>query len=179
VLLALVGVVALIALVQSLRLVVRPWLLRRRLASSRERGARGESRAEGLLERLGFIIEGRQVAVSYELGVDGDHVRVVLRADYVVLGSDGRYVAEVKTGDLAPRIDTASTRRQLLEYRVAFAPLGVRGVLLVDVEAARVRVIEFPLPSVPGRSERSGRSLAWLALGIAAGVIAMVAVRSL
>ena len=29
-------------------------------------------------------------------------------------------VAEVKTGRLAPRIDTPATRRQLLEYRLAF-----------------------------------------------------------
>jgi hypothetical protein len=177
VLLALAGVVALVALVQTLRLAFRPWARRRRLASARERGALGEVRAEAILRRLGFTIVGRQVAVTYGLGVDGERVPVDLRADYLVAGGGRRYVAEVKTGVFAPRLETAATRRQLLEYRIAF---DVDGVLLVDADAERVRSVEFPLPGTRSRGA-AGRlsSVAWLMAGVAAGALAMIAARAL
>lgn len=174
-LLAALALAALWALVQTARLAVRPWLKRRRLAAAREQGARGEHRAEALLRRLGFSILGRQVGVSYGVGVDGEQVAIDLRADYVVQDGGRRYVAEVKTGVFAPRIETAATRRQLLEYRVAF---DVDGVLLVDAEADRVRLVEFPLPGARRRRPGAGRG-AWLLAGIAAGVLATLAVRAL
>jgi hypothetical protein len=176
-LLAAAGVAALWALVQTVRLALRGFLQRRRLTRSRERGALGEVRAEVLLRRLGFTILGRQVAVTYGLGVDGVEVPVDLRADYVVADRGRRYVAEVKTGTFAPRLETAATRRQLLEYRIAF---DVDGVLLVDAEAERVRLVEFPLPGV--RQARGGGGagrLAWLLAGVAAGVLATAAARAL
>jgi hypothetical protein len=104
--------------------------------------------------------------------VDGAIVPVDLRADYVVEHGGRRYVAEVKSGVFAPRLETAATRRQLLEYRIAFA---VDGVLLVDAEEGRVRRVEFPLPL---RAPRGGR-LAWLLVGVAAGVLVMAACRAL
>ena len=174
-LLAFSGVVVLLALVQTLRLALRSWLPRRRFALARERGALGEVRAEALLRRLGFTILGRQVAIRYALGVDGVRVAIDLRADYLVAEGGRRYVAEVKTGTLAPRIETAATRRQLLEYRIAFQ---VDGVLLVDADLGRVRLIEFPLPGGPGQAPQSGR-LPWLVAGIAAGVLAMLGIRAL
>jgi hypothetical protein len=179
-LLAAAGVAALWALVQTARLTLRGFFQRRRLTRSRERGALGEVRAEVMLRRRGFTILGRQVGVTYGLGVDGQHVPVDLRADYVVAEGGRRYVAEVKTGAFAPRIETAATRRQLLEYRIAF---DVDGVLLVDAEADRVRLVEFPLPGARRgrRSEGSGR-LGWLValvIGVAAGVLATAAARAL
>ena len=174
--LALAGVVALVAIVQTLRLAFRPWRRRRRLASARERGALGEVRAEAILRRLGFTIVGRQVAVTYGLGVDGERVPVDLRADYVVAGGGRRYVAEVKTGVFAPRLETAATRRQLLEYRIAF---DVDGVLLVDADAERVRLVEFPLPARAALGGAAAGRLAWLVAGIAAGALAMIAARAL
>jgi hypothetical protein len=164
---------ALLALVQTLRLAARGFFRRRRLALARERGAQGEVRAEALLRRLGFTILGRQVAVTYGLGVDGHRVAVDLRADYVVAEGGRRYVAEVKTGVFAPRIETAATRRQLLEYRIAFE---VDGVLLVDAEAERVRRVEFPLPEGPAAG---GGRVAWLLAGIVTGVLLMAASRAL
>jgi hypothetical protein len=97
----------------------------------------------------------------------------------VVAGGGLRYVAEVKTGAFAPRLETAATRRQLLEYRIAF---DVDGVLLVDADAERVRLVEFPLPSGP-RGQGAGRlgwmGMAWLMAGVAAGALAMIAARAL
>jgi hypothetical protein len=42
---------------------------------------------------------------------------------------------------VAPKIETAATRRQLLEYRVAF---DVDGALLVDADRGRVSTVTFP-----------------------------------
>ncbi|MDI3282540.1 hypothetical protein [Polyangium sp. 15x6] len=171
VLLVLLAAAALLALVQTARIAWRGFWRRRTIAVRRERGAAGELRAEGLLRDLGFTILGRQVAVSYGVRVDGDPVAIDLRADYLVGFGDKRYVAEVKTGRAAPRIDTPGTRRQLLEYRIAF---DVDGVLLVDAETERVHAVEFPL----GESESPRPSrLAWLLAGAAIGAVAAATVR--
>ncbi len=174
----LAGLAAIVAFLALLRLVgryLRVASARRRLAAARERGARGEARAEALLRRRGFDVVGRQVGARYHLGVDGDPLAVDLRADYVVAAGGRRYVAEVKTGTLAPRLSTATTRRQLLEYRVAF---DVDGVLLVDAEEDRVQLVEFPLAGQGPGGDGAGRIL-WLVVGIAAGVLATLAARAL
>lgn len=134
-----------VALLWALAIAVGRWRVatarRRRFLRARE----GEREAAGLLEAGGFAIEGAQVATHYDAIVDGDATRIELRADYVVTRRGRRYVAEVKTGRVAPRIETASTRRQLLEYRHAF---DVDGVLLVDADARRIHLVELP----PARS---------------------------
>ena len=87
-----------------------------------------------------------------------------LRADLVVHGRGRRWVADVKTGAEAPRLTTQATRRQLLEYRVAYE---VDGVLLVDMEEGVVHTVDFDLPS-GATGGRSNRVWAFVA-GVAAG----------
>jgi len=130
-----------VALFLWLSVVVRKWQRRRAILARVARAGEGELRAAEWLEALGYEISGAQVSIQYPVYVDDQLITVSLRADYLVEKDGARFVAEVKTGGLAPRIETASTRRQLLEYRVAFA---VDGVLLVDAEAERVHVITFP-----------------------------------
>jgi hypothetical protein len=133
--------------------------LRRRALIARE----GEARAETILADQGWAVDGRQVTATYDLLVSGTPLTIGLRADYLVTRGGRRYVAEVKTGRFAPQLDTPATRRQLLEYRVAF---GVDGVLLVDAETERVLSIEFP-PLQARLSRRPG--FAWaLLLGLLA-----------
>ena len=159
---------AFVALVQTLRLFGRRWAVRRRLSMSRERGAAGEVRAEKLLRARGYAILGRQVAATYGVGVDGEDVPISLRADYLVARGGARFVAEVKTGRLAPSLATSTTRRQLLEYRVAFE---VDGVLLVDAESDRVHEVVFPLPGLGPPPAPAGRRLVWLGVGVAVGAL--------
>jgi hypothetical protein len=137
----------LLALVQTARLAFTRWLPRHRIAVARAAGADGELRAEPLLRALGYAVVARQAPVSYEVAVDGEPFEIALRADFLLERDGRRYVAEVKTGRLAPRLETSATRRQLLEYRVAF---DVDGVLLVDVDAGRVHSLEFPSHSPGG-----------------------------
>ena len=141
-----------------LLLVARAWersfRARRRMARARE----GEASARGLLARRGFDVVAEQVAGSITLRVDGADSSHALRADYVVLRRGKRYVAEVKTGSLAPSLDHAPTRRQILEYCTAF---DVDGALLVEPECDRVREIAVP------RAQRS--VWPWIALGMVTG----------
>ena len=102
---------------------------------------RGESVAEQLLESYGFTILQRQVRGSWEIYVDDEPVTVKLRADLLVERGEEIFIAEVKTGRLAPDPNFPATRRQLLEYQLAF---DVDGVILVAPEQGDVWFVSFP-----------------------------------
>lgn len=107
----------------------------------RQRTARqAENEAEKLLASLGFTILERQAVVRWRLEVDGEDREVSSRADLLV-EKDGRlFVADVKTGDDAPRPHLPATRRQLLEYLLAFE---ADGALVVDMRRRKVRSVSF------------------------------------
>lgn len=118
------------------------WRASRRARRRSARAQRGESDAEALLGELGYRVLGRQVSLTWAIECDGEPHEALLRADLVVEREGRRYIAEVKTGAKAPQLTNAATRRQLLEYCVAYQ---VDSVLLVDVEADQVREVRFPL----------------------------------
>ncbi len=121
---------------------------RSRVARRRARVAlAGEAAAEALLADAGFTVVERQVAHVWHVAIDDDVHETALRCDFVVARAGERWVAEVKTGDLAPSLATAATRRQLLEYQVAYAAAGVA---LVDATAGVVHEVRFPLAQLPG-----------------------------
>ena len=111
------------------------------MAIRMDRAARGEARAARWLQEQGYAVLGAQVVADHAVRIDDRTVTVSLRADYLVARGGARYVVEVKTGTLAPRIETSATRRQMLEYRVAF---DVDGILLVDGETGLVHEVTFP-----------------------------------
>jgi len=129
--------------------------------------AAGEQAAERHLRDRGFAVLGAQVATEYPIVVDGAEKVIGLRADYLVARGQRRYVVEVKTGGVAPRIDTPATRRQLLEYLLAFE---VDGVLLLDMTARSLHEIAFPaLTGVAAEPARTPLAawLGWLACALA------------
>jgi hypothetical protein len=73
--------------------------------------------------------------------VDGEEHGVEVIADMLVERDGWRFIAEVKTGELAPDPLRPATRRQLLEYLLAFEP---DGLLLVDMVQQTVHEIAFP-----------------------------------
>lgn len=148
------AVVFVAGLVTALLLAVAAWRWQRRrvatLASRHavQRAARaqgGELDAEGQLASAGYAILQRQAHAIWAPRVDGVAEPFELRADFLVQDIESRdiFVAEVKTGDLAPELSTAATRRQLLEYQCAF---GVSAVLLVWPERNQILRVEFPRP---------------------------------
>jgi hypothetical protein len=106
----------------------------------------GESAADGVLREAGFEVLDRQVTGRWDLRVDGEDHAVSCRADLLVVRDGLRFVAEVKTGERVTDPRHPSTRRQLLEYLVAFPS---HGVVLVDMEARRVHHVEFPSMDPP------------------------------
>lgn len=143
---------------------------RRAAAHARgQRAADGEQGASGLLERAGYAVLERQVRGSWTVRADGNPVTFGLRADYLVAREGRRYIAEVKTGRLAPRLSHGPTRRQLLEYSAAF---DVHGVILVDADAETVTHVEIE----PFDRTASGEVAAHR--GVSRGVAALVTVLS-
>jgi hypothetical protein len=140
---------ALVALV--LARWMRSWRGSRRARVRAARAGDGESDAVGLLERAGYRIVAKQARAWWTPTIDGEPHETELRADYLVEEGEGGalFVAEVKTGDTAPDLSTAATRRQLLEYEIAFSvALGTTGVLLVCPERETIHRVRFPRPPV-------------------------------
>ncbi len=134
---------ALIALVLARWL--RSWRGSRRARVRAARASDGESDAVMLLEEAGYRIVARQARAWWTPTVDGEPHETELRADYLVEAEGALFVAEVKTGDQAPDLSTAATRRQLLEYEIAFSvALGSTGVLLVCPERGTIHRVRFP-----------------------------------
>jgi hypothetical protein len=134
---------ALIALV--LARTMRSWRGSRRARVRAARAGEGESDAVGLLEAAGYRIVAKQARAWWTPTIDGEPHETELRADYLVEAEGALFVAEVKTGDAAPDLSTAATRRQLLEYEVAFSvALGATGVLLVIPERGTIHRVQFP-----------------------------------
>jgi hypothetical protein len=138
-------VVAIIAAVLALWLasLVRRWRGSLRAKQRAARAGAGEDAAAQLLADAGFTIVERQARVVWAPLVDGEPLHMELRADYLVEARGELLVAEVKTGEEAPSLETAATRRQLLEYHVAFA---ADGVLLVCPERGTIQRVVFPRP---------------------------------
>jgi hypothetical protein len=130
---------ALLGLAWAVALVRRTWRRWRRTWRTR-RAFRRERDASRVLEGAGFRIDAVQPALDWRVWVDDEPRDIELRADYLVSRDGCCYVAEVKTGNRAPRIETAATRRQLLEYATAY---DADGVLLVDMERRRISEIRF------------------------------------
>jgi hypothetical protein len=136
------------------------------------RAVDGEVAAIALLERRGYAVVDRQVQGSWAVRADGEAVTFGLRADYLVARGGRRYIAEVKTGRLAPKLSHGPTRRQLLEYGAAF---DVHGVILVDADAETLTHVEVDLFSDRMRQGTGTGAMAVLvvvvfAVGVAVGM---------
>lgn len=154
------------------------WSRWRTSAQSRRRARRGfagQAAAAKLLASAGYTVLDANPRVDWTAlqGGEGEVIEhvVELRADYLVRRRGRHYIAEVKTGAAAELLGNSATRRQLLEYQLAF---GVDGVLLVRPEDKRVEPIEFPgLGEAPdGRSAALSWFIAGAALGGAGALVA-------
>ena len=107
--------------------------------SPQQQSSSRRNRGERFLKQRGFkiLIDSRE---DSNMLVDGERVSFEVRADLLVRKRFKTYIAEVKTGQLAPDPSAAQTRRQLLEYSLIFQE---HGLLLVDMETKRSREITF------------------------------------
>ena len=137
-------VILLLLVLLALALLLWWWERGRGGRGSRERNgvaAAGERAAEALLGAEGFVVIERQARAEWTFLLDGEPITVGCRADLLVERDGELFVAEVKTGSLAPDPARPATRRQLLEYALAFE---VEGILLVDMVEQRIRWVRLP-----------------------------------
>lgn len=111
------------------------------LQRNKRLGQRGEEKARRLLRDAGYVIVEEQAGASYPLIVDDKVVDVQIRADFMVERENKLWVAEAKAGLESGRVTQRQTRRQLLEYTLAF---DVEGILLVDVARDSIIRVRFP-----------------------------------
>lgn len=123
------------------------WGKRRKGRRVANRGLRGEADGIAVLEDAGYSVLETQVRRPVVVEVDGAEETYELRVDAVVSRDGDRFVAEFKTGNVA-WLGSAATRRQLLEYAVAFPD---HGMLLVDANEGRVHDVSFPALDDLGR----------------------------
>jgi hypothetical protein len=159
-----------VLLVFGLSVWVTLWLraaLGRRARQRRAaRAQRAERDAAGLLAAHGYVVLGHQVRQRWALSVDGQELPFTLVADYLVERQGRLWVAEVKTGERSLDLRHGPTRRQLLEYREAFA---ADGVLLVDAEGQTLRSVCFQRHAESRRPSWLAASAAMFVVGLAAG----------
>ena len=136
-------------------LLLLAWRIAARVVSRKKaqkrtiRARRGEILAEQLLQQNGYTILARQKALRAAIRCNNRPHFVELRADLVVERNNKRYVAEVKTGQIAPLLsNSATTRRQLLEYWMAY---DIDNVLLIRPSKTRTSTkLNFPMfPDTP------------------------------
>jgi hypothetical protein len=147
VVLIVVGVLVVALLGAAAALRVRRAVTSRTSSRRTRHGLAAERAAERLLARSGYRVVERRLAGSYVLQIDGAPQAVKLYADFLVTRGGRELLAEVKTGD-ATHLGHADTRRQMLEYQLAF---GVEALLLVDADAGTISEVAFPLaaPRMP------------------------------
>lgn len=168
----LLGLATLLLLVQTARLWARGHAGRRNAARARRLGRQGERDARRLLERAAFRVQAEQPSARLELRVDGELCTAHLRPDFLVTRGGRRYVADAKAGVDAVKITRRGTRRQLLEYALAFPE--ATGILLVDTESGRIHTVVFPRIGAP-TPRWSLASLWTFLLGATSGALAAAA----
>lgn len=167
-LLELAGVVLGLALFCWTILRLRRWAELRRVRRRFRRGARGQRKARGFLQRRGFEILAEEYELEAHLEVDGELHPYQVRVDYLVRRGGRVYGVEVKTGSRAPDPLHRPTRRQLLEYSQL---LDEDGLYLLDMEQRRLMRVRFRGPRRRGGSGWLLALLCGFVLGAAAAFL--------
>jgi hypothetical protein len=103
-------------------------------------GLQRETEARAVLQAAGYRIVAEQQAQPWPVVAGDEWINVTLKADFVVERNGQRFVADAKTG-AARWVRSTATRRQLLEYLIAY---DVDAALLVDMEERRIINVAFP-----------------------------------
>ncbi len=138
---SLIGLVVMLVFGASLALWLRAVWSRRQRRRRARIAYTGESNAGALLTERGYEVVDRQVMRPWPVRVGEQLVEIELRVDYLVRRRGRLYVADAKTGRLAPSLRHGATRRQLLEYLIAYQ---ADAALLVDMQSHRILEVDFP-----------------------------------
>ena len=105
----------------------------------RKRGKKGEQNSIVLLEKNGYRVIEEQMKLNGSFFIDDALSKFDLRPDLLVEKDGVKYIAEVKTGDVASPFNR-NTRRQLHEYSF-YSNHDI--ILLVDPIKKSIKKISF------------------------------------
>ncbi len=127
-----------------------------------KRGVDKEKEAAVWLKRNGYKILDYQCSLSYTIREDRTEKRITVSPDFKVVKNGQEQYIEVKSGQVAPRIENKDTRRQLLEYHFIEPSVPI---LLLNMETKELKRIHF------SQVEKQHRFWRGLGLGIILGLL--------
>jgi len=121
------------------------WLRVKRLRKRFSKSRQAEKEAEKILKKNGYAIIDAQKSKPLLITI-GDKVhRYLVRIDYLARKRGRVYVVEVKSGEKIPYITNRETRRQMLEYYLAYQPSGI---LLLNMKNKNISEVKFQFENI-------------------------------
>jgi len=116
------------------------WLRAKRLRRRFSKSRQAEKEAEKILRKKGYAIIDAQKSKPLLITVGDKIHRYLVRIDYLVRKRGKVYVVEVKSGEKIPYITNRETRRQMLEYYLAYQP---NGIILLNMKNKSISEVKF------------------------------------
>ena len=116
------------------------WLRTRRLRKRFSKSRQAEKEAEKILRKNGYAIIDAQKSKPLLITIGDKIHRYLVRIDYLVRKRGKVFVVEVKSGEKIPYITNRETRRQMLEYYLAYQPYGI---LLLNMKNKNISEVKF------------------------------------
>ena len=116
------------------------WLRTRRLRKRFSKSRQAEKEAEKILRKNGYAIIDAQKSKPLLITMGDKIHRYLVRIDYLVRKRGKVFVVEVKSGEKIPYITNRETRRQMLEYYLAYQPCGI---LLLNMKNKNISEVKF------------------------------------
>lgn len=120
------------------------WLRSKRLRKRFSRSRQAEKEAEKILKKNGYVILDAQKSKPLLITIGDKIHRYLVRIDYLARKRGKVYVVEVKSGEKIPYITNRETRRQMLEYYLAYQPSGI---LLLNMKNKTISEVKFQFES--------------------------------
>jgi len=131
---------------------VNHWINSNKLKKRFSRSRIAEKEAEKLLQKKGYTIVDIQKSKPILITIGDKIHRYLIRIDYLVRKRGKVYVVEVKSGEKNPYITNRETRRQMLEYYLAYQP---NGIILLNMRNKSISEVKFQF-------EKTSRQSAWI-----------------
>lgn len=129
------GIICLILFVK-----ITNWLRTKKLKQRFSKGRQAEKEAEKILRKKGYTIIDVQKSKPLHISIGDKIHRYLVRIDYLARKRGKVYVVEVKNGEKVPYITNRETRRQMLEYYLAYQP---NAIVLLNMKNKSISEVKF------------------------------------
>lgn len=120
------------------------WLRAKRLRKRFSKSRQAEKEAEKILKKNGYTVIDAQKSKPLLITIGDKIHRYLVRIDYLARKRGKVFVVEVKSGEKIPYITNRETRRQMLEYYLAYQPCGI---LLLNMKNKSISEVKFQFES--------------------------------